>query len=201
MTLASALLFIIAACVIRLSKKNGNRLPFAISVPTFLLCCCNLLILWSAAARMLSYIQAGGLSQKRILTLWLMALLALSTLVVMAKILWLSLHAVRWIGIAAVCAVCLLSLLNIDRIVAEDHLARNTEFDTYYLSKLSCSAAPAVSKVYQETDDPDLKEQLGQVLSKYQDQLARRENLFCYTLDQPEIQRALSVIPQTNSAD
>ena len=37
------------------------------------------------------------------------------------------LYTSRWIGIATVCAVCLLSLLNIDRIVAEDHLARNTD--------------------------------------------------------------------------
>lgn len=202
MTLASALLFVIAACVIRLSKKSGDRLPFAISIPTFLLCCCNLLILWSAAARMLDYIDAAGLSQKRILTLWLMALLAFSTLVVIAKILWLSLHAVRWIGIATVCAVCLLSLLNIDRIVAEDHLARNTDqLDTYYLSELSCSAAPAVAKAYQETDNPELKEQLRCVLDNYQIALAHRENLFSYTLDQPEIQRALSVLQQTSSAD
>lgn len=151
---------------------------------------------------MLDYIDAAGLSQKRILTLWLMALLAFSTLVVIAKILWLSLHAVRWIGIATVCAVCLLSLLNIDRIVAEDHLARNTDqLDTYYLSELSCSAAPAVAKAYQETDNPELKEQLRCVLDNYQIALAHRENLFSYTLDQPEIQRALSVLQQTSSAD
>lgn len=150
---ASAIIFAIAFFVIVMTKKKNAKLSIWISLETVILCAGDGVLLISAVKRMFMYISAYGLSIRRVLTLWLMAVIGLCLLWMIIKCFKIRFAVTKWIGVTVIIGVCILSLTNIEKIIAEyniDSYLKNPDEPSvvFYLNKLSYTAAPQLEKLW-----------------------------------------------------
>lgn len=167
---ASFILFALVALVISISKKANGQMHLSLRIPMLCLCLCNLIVLTSAVIRMYCYIDSFGFSRKRILTMWFMGIIAVSTCLLIIKILNIRFNAVGCIAAAAIAFTCALSFINIDKIIALDHVSRYMDgraayLEDDFLGKLSYSALPALIEVYEFEKNPENKDMLKDLIS------------------------------------
>lgn len=151
---ASCLVFAVVVLALTLSKKKENgRLPLPLAGLLSVICLSNIVILVSAVMRMTLYVDAHGLSIKRLMTLWLMPILGICTLILIVRIFAIRLNALKAVGTTVIIAVCLLAVSNTDRIVAKQQVDRyiasgyTTDFDTGYFKQLSYASLPEIDRI------------------------------------------------------
>ncbi|MEI6602245.1 MAG: DUF4173 domain-containing protein [Clostridia bacterium] len=123
-TFASALLFAAITPVFLLAEKRLGKLPNSMRALIVLLSLSNLAILYSAVYRMSNYIADGGLSVKRFLTMWLMALIAVALVGVLVKCFVPRLGLIQFFAVTAILGVCFLNIINVDRTVAQFNISK-----------------------------------------------------------------------------
>lgn len=188
MCTASAIIFTIALFVLIMTKKNNGKLSLWVSFSTVILCVGDGVLLVSAVKRMLMYIDVYGLSIKRFLTLWLMAVIGLCLLWMIIKCFAIKLDVMKWIGITVIIGVCILSVTNIERIIAhynvDIYLANPDEPSIInYFNELSYTAAPELAKLKDMPRDQILGVNLDAIVRDKRNQLAGRNKLYGFTLD------------------
>ena len=109
-------------------------------------------ILLSAGWRMTMYVLTYGLSFRRALTYWGMALMALFLGAACRKVWRAEFRFFRFAAAAALAGWLLLNYVPVDRVVAEYNVARYQagtleQIDLYYLSSLSYEALPALERL------------------------------------------------------
>lgn len=216
---ASALCFGIAALIMAFCRLPGKHLPLAVRVLLLVMCAANGVVLASAAKRMLLYVSVYGLSVRRALTMWLMAVIAVSLLWLALRCLFAALPAPALIGVTVIAGVCALSLCNLDRTVARYNVDRflldpvRSEIDVSYFYELSYAALPELARLQeqldagilspQNDDTPELAEQkaakilelrraVGPVMQTLDGALRHRHYLYGYTLDTPALNASLN---------
>ncbi|MCL1817033.1 MAG: DUF4173 domain-containing protein, partial [Clostridiales bacterium] len=148
---ASGFLLALIIAVTMISTKKDSQLMPLIKAPLLLLCACNFIVLYSAIEKMAVYILRSGITSKRILALWLIAVIVVCLVSVIIKIIRFSFEAFRVSCVAIVVLVCILGFFNMDYYVAknhiylaEHHLIQNIERDM--LSDLSYAAAAPIAE-------------------------------------------------------
>lgn len=114
---------------------------------------CTVALVFCAGFRLYMYIEAYGLTVRRILSLWFMAALLVFAVICIVKLYAPSLRLLRTMAVAFVALYMLLNLLNIDAIIAKTVLGRAdatgymSEEDALYLKyELSSDAAPVIEQ-------------------------------------------------------
>ena len=146
---------------------------------------------------MFMYISAYGLSIKRVLTLWLMAVIGLCLLWMIIKCFKIRLEVTKWIGITVIVGVCILSLANIEKIIAEynvDSYLKNPDEPSviFYLNQLSYTAAPQLEKLWDLPTHQKTEINFNEIVENKKLQLSVRNKLYGFTLDSIEASKVLS---------
>lgn len=189
---ASGIIFAIALFVLFMTKKKEGKLPVWVKLSTVALCLCNGVLLVSAVKRMLLYVDAYGLSVKRVLTLWFMGIIALCLIWMIIKCFVMKIDVLKWIGITAIIGVCILSLSNTERIIAGYNIDRyigspdEISLDLHQLRELSYTTAPEIARLVKL--DPQKYTGLNlyfadQILEDQKIELESRNGLYGFTLD------------------
>lgn len=167
---ASGMVFAVSLLALLLSRPSK-----AVRVLTAVLAACDLVVLASALRRMLLYVDAYGMSVRRLLTLWGMAVVAVCLVLLLVRCVRERFDVVRFLSLTAVTGVCLLSLANTDGLAAAWNvraIAQGTLTETS-LRGLSYSAAAAVARGGYGED----------VLSPMRAELEGRHPLYSFCLD------------------
>jgi hypothetical protein len=189
---ASGIIFAIALFVLIMTKKKNGKLPLWIQITTVCLCLCNGVLLISAMKRMLLYVDIYGLSVKRVLTLWFMILIGLCLLWLIIKCFVNNIYVMKWIGITAIVGVCILSLTNVDRIIANYNVNRflsspkENSIDINYLGQLSYSAVPEIIRLKGLDEDNNVNFDIKNILEDHNTKLQYRHKLYGFTIDRIE---------------
>jgi hypothetical protein len=188
---ASALIFAIALFVLIMTKRNNGKLPMWICLSTVIMCAGDGVLLVSAVKRMLLYVNVYGLSIKRVLTLWLMVLVGLCLMWMIIKCFVMKIDVMKWIGITVIAGVCVLSLTNIEKVIAEynvdSYLSNPKETSiVLYFNELSYTAVPELISLRNAAGD-DLKDiNIKEILENKYHQLEARHIIYGFTLDSIE---------------
>lgn len=194
---ASGIIFAIALFVLIMTKKKANKLPIWIQLATVCLCLCNGVLLVSALKRMLLYVDVYGLSIKRVLTLWFMAIIGFCLLWIVIKCFVNKIYVMKWIGITVIIGVCILSLTNTDRIIANYNVNRylsspqNNSIDVNYLGQLSYSAVPEIIRLKTLSDTTKVNFNINKIMEDQKYRLKYRHKVYGFTLDSLEARRLL----------
>ena len=192
---ASGLCFAAAVFILCFCKKGEKGLPIAVRVLITILCACNGVILASAVLRMGLYVQAYGLSVKRLLTLWFMGAVGVCLIWLILQCISERFNALRFIGGTAIVFVCVLSLANVDRLIAHYNIERyikspaTVQLDASYLSDLSYSALPEVAQLYTslKDDNQPLRKELYGVMEEMRISYEGRHRIYGFTAEDAEI--------------
>jgi hypothetical protein len=197
---ASGIIFAIALFVLFMTKKKEEKLPLSIQIATVALCLCNSVLLLSAVKRMLLYVDVYGLSVKRLLTLWFMAIIGLCLLWLIIKSFIAKVDVMKWIGMTVIIGVCVLSLTNTERLIAKYNVSSylenpsETSIDVLYLGDLSYTAIPEINRLKNAEGENLTNATLNDVLTRQKNKLLYRHRLYGFTLDRIEAERLLSKI-------
>lgn len=202
LTAASGIIISIALFVMIMTKKKEDKLPSWVKLCTVSLCLCNGILLVSAIKRMLLYVDAYGLSVKRVLTLWLMCLIGLCLVWMIIKCFIPKMDVMKLIGITVVTGVCILSLTNTERLIARYNIDRyisdptKITLDVYHLGRLSYTAAPEIARLKDMDSDGSqfAKSDIIVILQKQKASCKIRNTLYGFTLDSIEAQQVFSGI-------
>lgn len=147
----TALVFAAAAVILGLCKNADGKPPLAIRLSVLLMCVCDGIVLASSVLRMLYYIGAYGLSVKRLLTMWLMAVFAAALLFLAIKCALPSHKVLRSVSVSVIVMVCALCAVNTGRLVAEYNAnlysSNITKADFEHMSSLGYTALPDLVNV------------------------------------------------------
>lgn len=189
LTAASAIIFTIALFVLIMTKKNGEQLPLWVKLCTVSLCLCNGVLLVSAVKRMLLYVDAYGLSIKRVLTLWLMCIIALCLFWMIIKCFVPKTDVMKLIGVTVVAGVCILSLTNTERLIAKYNIDRyisdpnKITLDIYHLGSLSYTASPEITRLKEVSRGQFTHADIVNILNSQKAAFESRNALYGFTLD------------------
>ncbi len=194
---ASGIIFSIALFVLIMTKKRGNKLPLWVQLCTVCLCLCNGVLLVSALKRMLLYIDVYGLSVKRVLTLWFMCLIGLCLVWLIIKCFIPKIDVMKLIGITVITCVCILSLVNTERMIASYNIERymsnpdKIAIDVYHLGQLSYTAAPELVRLreFDSKDDQFTNDDIIEALNNQKSRLKQRNFIYGFTLDRLEAEK------------
>ena len=193
------LVMITVAAFFTKQGKNGTSLILKILAPAF--CLCTLILISTAVAKLVMYIDSYGLTQKRIYAMWLMALIAILFPVIAvsqflrkpkAVALCLSAAIVMFAGLCVcdVNAVC--AQYNTDR-----YLAGSLEtIDVDVMEELGDSAIPSLVKaseaLYGNQEEYALKVQIDILLQKKLEQIEEEDfSLFSFSVPAARAKAAL----------
>ncbi|MDF2989227.1 MAG: hypothetical protein K0R50_4737 [Eubacterium sp.] len=189
LTAASAIIFTIALLVLIMTKKIEDQLPVWVKLCTVSLCLCNGVLLVSAVKRMLLYVDAYGLSVKRVLTLWLMCLIALCLVWMIIKCFAPKIDVMRLIGVTVVAAVCILSLTNTEKLIARYNIDRyisdptKITIDIYHLGSLSYTTSPEIARLKEVSGGQFTRVEIIDILNSQKAAFESRNALYGFTLD------------------
>lgn len=195
---ASGIIFAIALFVLIMTKKKAGKLPLWIQLTAVCLCLCNGVLLVSAMKRMLLYVNVYGLSVKRVLTLWFMIIIGLCLLWIIAKCFVNKLYLMKWIGITVIIGVCILSLTNTERIIANYNVNRylssptENSIDVNYLGQLSYTVVPEIVRLKGLDEKSMVDFNIKEILENQKDKLEFRHRLYGFTLDKIEAKNVLN---------
>lgn len=149
------LVSIINLCVFGLCLARGEESK-PLRVLMFALLAATLILLYSAAMRLILYTEAYGLTFMRLLPLWFMAFLLFVLLLCTVRLIKKKLHLVRIAAMGLVIWYLLLNVVNVDGLIAESILKKaqregelSTQDYTYVVYHLSHDAEP-VRKEYRD---------------------------------------------------
>jgi len=202
LTAASGIIFSIALFVLIMTKKRENKLPVWVQLCTVCLCLCNGVLLISALKRMLLYVDVYGLSVKRVLTLWFMCLIGLCLVWLIIKCFIPKIDALKLIGITVITFVCILSLVNTERLIARYNIDRymsnpdTITIDVYHLGQLSYTDAPELARLqnFVSRDDQFTDDDIIEALNRQKSRFEQRNALYGFTLDSLEAKRIFDSI-------
>lgn len=159
-------------CLNLFTRRETDRLPMLPRTMSLLLSLSTLILLSTATAKILLYIDTYGLSRKRVYTLWLMALLAVYFVIQIVRLFVPRLRASALVFAAVVLFVGVFLFADFDRIIAEynvdAYLSGGMEdIDVDMLGDLSASAVPALLRLYDEAPGAAPKWNAGNALSHF----------------------------------
>ncbi len=192
LTTASGIIFAIALFVLIMTKKRDGKLSLWIQLTTVCLCLCNGVLLISAVKRMLLYVDIYGLSIKRVLTLWFMIIIGLCLLWLIIKCFINKIYVMKWIGTTVIIGVCILSLTNVDRIIANYNVNRylsspvENSIDINYLGQLSYSAVSEIVRLKGLDEEKNVNFDIRKILEDHKYKLQHRHKLYGFTIDRIE---------------
>lgn len=154
LTYASAFIFTVIVLVLVFCKRRENgAIPPLLKGLLGIMCVSNIIILISAVQRMLLYVAVHGQSIKRLMTLWFMPILGVCTLLLLVKCFWARFAVLKYTLYTVTLAVCVLSLMNTDRIVAKQRVDLLLERgyvqeddEIVYFEQLSYACLPEVER-------------------------------------------------------
>lgn len=195
---ASGIIFAIALFVLIMTKKKAGKLPLWIKLTTVCLCLCNGVLLISSMKRMLLYVDIYGLSVKRVLTIWFMVIIGLCLLWIILKCFINKIYVMKWIGVTVIISVCILSLSNTERIIANYNVNRylsspkGNSIDVNYLGQLSYTAVPEIVRLkdFDKGNAGDFN--LKTILEDQKFKMNNRHFIYGFTLDRIEASRILT---------
>lgn len=155
--------FIFAALLVAFCKKKAGSatLPLSLKLALSIVIVCDVILVASAVFRMSLYVEWCGLTTTRLFVLVAIGVIALSLLVLLAKLWFDKVPSVKCIAALALVALLGYSAVGVDRVTAEynveRHLTRGTSIDMAYMGELSVAAAPSVERLINESPDPLVK--------------------------------------------
>lgn len=156
-------LLCIAAIAIFIGRGKKNK-AVILKLLTVIFCLCTLILISTAVAKLVMYIDYYGLTQKRIYAMWLMAVIAVIFLVIA---LGQFISKIRIVAVSCTVFISLfipLALCNINTITAQYNTQRYLagslqDMDTEMMADLGDSAIPSLVKLA-NTIDPEEKPEL-----------------------------------------
>ena len=191
------ILIISIAFFIKPGKKGK---PVILKIVTTLFCLCTLILISTAVAKLVMYIDYYGLTPKRIYAMWLMVLIGIVFLLVA---LGQYLRKFKTVAICFAVAIILfagLSVCNVNalcsRYNADRYLAGTLDtIDVKAMDKLGDSAIPALVQVatsMNEQKDRPLKQQIDEILQSRAEEI-QKEKFSIFSLSVPSL-RARSAL-------
>lgn len=161
----------IAAIAVFISRGKKNK-AVILKLLTVVFCLFTLVLISTAVAKLVMYINYYGLTEKRIYAMWLMAVIAVVFLVIA---LGQFISKVRIVAVSCTVVIAMfipLALCNINAITAQYNTERYLagtieEIDTEHMAELGDSAIPSLVKLATTIDpekEPDLKHRIDTIL-------------------------------------
>lgn len=120
----SVINFFVVMAIMLFLRRDANRPPVLLKVLTVLFSVLTLILISTAAAKMVMYINCYGLTQKRVYATWLMAVLAVVFLLILLRQFIPRLNAVALSLTVCVVLFAVLSLANTDALIARYNVDR-----------------------------------------------------------------------------
>lgn len=195
---------IVIFVVLLFMKRGTTKSTPVLKILTVVFCTFTLILISTAIAKLVMYIDCYGLTQKRIYAMWLILVIAIVYLVI--AIGQFVRHFKTFCTSITVCVVCFaaLSLCNVNAIIAEYNVDRyiagtldNMDLNT--MMKLGDSAIPSLVRLAQEIEKEDssrypteLYERLIKILQNKADTLKNTESsIFTLTIPSQKAKTAL----------
>ncbi len=190
-------LILLAFGLLFAKKKEGKNLLCRIYVSVISLF--TLILIATAISKMVLYIDAYGLTQKRIWSTWLMIVLAFVFIAVLVAQIARKLPLVPVLAIGFFCLFVPVTLCDIDAAVANYNVEAYLEgelpsVDLESLDDLGSSAVPALVKLYNEWEAREDAPQLGHckyILHMRNAELAEKSTVFSFNLPDLLAEKAL----------
>ncbi len=154
-------------------RRNQEGSPVVLKIVTSIFCACTLVLISTAVAKLVMYIDYYGLTPKRIYAMWLMALIGIAfVLIAIGQFLRKFKTVAVCFSVAIVMFSCL-AVCNVNSICAQynadRYLSGSLEtLDVDAMKEWGDSAIPSLVQVATSMDaekDPDLKKEIDAVLS------------------------------------
>lgn len=199
-------LAVITAVMLFLKRgKKSNDIILKTTVVVFSLA--TLVLISTAVAKMIMYIDTYGLTQKRIYATWLMILIALIFILISLKQFLRKIKAVAISFIVCVSMFALLALPNVDAIIAKYNVGRymNGSLDTVdieAMQELGSSAIPSITELNEYLKEKDRTTQEGALyydvmcwLNSVADDIEEKDkDIFAFTIPDAMAEKALKDI-------
>ncbi len=161
----SAINFFILFAVSLFMKRQGKSESILLKTANVVISLMTLVLITTAMAKMVLYIQSYGLTQKRVVSSWFMILLAVIFVIMIVKQFVKRMKLIPASGIAAALMLALLTLSNYNGIIADYNVDRYIDgtlesVDLEAMEDLGVSALPAViryAEFYEEKYGVDIK--------------------------------------------
>lgn len=181
-------------------KRGKHGAPVILKIVATVFCLCTLILISTAVAKLIMYINNYGLTQKRVYAMWLMALIGMVFPVIAAG------QYLRKLKVVAVCltvAVVMfagLSLCNVNamcaRYNADRYLSGSLEtVDVEAMKDLGDSAIPSLVRVAMEMDEeenPALKRRIHNLLQQEIQEQHEEFSIFSFSIPSALARSALN---------
>ena len=178
-------------------KASGSRADKAVKLLNTVLVIGTMLMLLSAHFRMSLYEEAYGLTYLRVLTHAFMGYLLVLFVATLSKIWVLKLGLLKSFIVISLLAYTLLNYLNIDRLIAENNIARYQQgnpIDILYLTTLSYEVVPQLVNFMQNTSERELAEKLEKGLTSKKQALEKEIPWQSFNLSRDRARKILFTI-------
>ncbi len=138
-------------------KRRDDRVPVMLRLLTVLYTASTLVLIATALAKMMLYIDTYGLTQKRVYATWFMAVLAVLFVLVAIKMFAARMKVFVWSGVIVVVAFAALSLSNVDGMIASYNVDRYLDgsletVDVAAMEELGEAAIPSLARLQEALD-------------------------------------------------
>lgn len=133
-----------------LTKRKNNNLPIGARIAALLLIISNELLTVTAISKMVLYVNAYGLTQLRVYTLFFMALLFITGIYLLIKLFAPDFKFAKFATVSFITLYLAFNFLGTDALIAKYNIDRyyaTGKLDFYTLSDLSDSAVPQISRL------------------------------------------------------
>lgn len=191
---ASILTVAIIAVVSFITKKGKHGLPLPVKLLLTLFSVCVALLYASAFYRMGLYMNVYGLSVRRVMVCWLMALLAVLLLGVLFKVWKPQAKLTAFLIFTVLSMTVLLGALRVDALVARSNVRQyiahphEVQLDVSYLGSLSVDAMLYLEELIGTPMEQDAKEAMGKI--------GRRLESKTWRSWSPGVQKAQNIIKE-----
>ena len=183
-----------------LMKRGKNGAGVLLKIVTTAFCLCTLVLISTAVAKLIMYIDSYGLTQKRIYAMWLMALIAIVFLVIALGQFIRKFKTVALCFTVAVVMFAGLAVCNVNALCAQYNADRYLSgtletIDVQAMQELGGSAIPSLVRVATQMDeekDPKLKEQVTAALRlELAHHKEEKTSLFSFSIPSAQAKAAL----------
>lgn len=211
----SVINLIIIISVVLFMRRKSDRPSVLLKILALVYSGFTLVLISTAVAKMIMYIDCYGLTQKRVYATWLMAVLAVLFILIAVRQ-----FVPRFNAVAASLAACVilfsgLALSNVDSVIAGYNVDRYIDgsletLDVYALEKLGDAAIPELVRLAEELDretgrvisrrrvvsgSNDIYDQLVEVLySAAEQKMTEEKGIFSFTVPSLKARKALERI-------
>ncbi len=175
-------------------KRGKNGASVALKIVATVFCLCTLVLISTAVAKLVMYIDCYGLTQKRIYAMWLMALIGIVFLLIALGQYWRKIKVVAMCLTVAVVMFAGLSVCNTNvlcaRYNADRYLSGSlANVDVEAMEELGDSAIPSLVRLATAEEvekNPQLKQAIEAVLQKRIEQF-REEKISVFSFSLPSV--------------